>query len=334
MTFNLYVKSEEEVPLLVLRDTPDRGGFIHLLTVHREKLQKQEDTEDTSKSPSLDGSGASEKQEPCSADPFGDRRLRHRFGKASGKTSDHKQRRGRTECTEVKTGESDVSGRKEALEDDVALPSLGSKEKSSGGTKKAAVSCPDCGASFTLKGNLHRHWKLLHSETLPFSCTVCNKKFASTYKLNYHMSTCNPGRFPHRCSVCKKGFRSKRALGSHILSHTEKHICSECGRSFKSKKNLKGHFRIHTGDYPVSCSVCKKGFLGAYYLQIHMRTHTGERPFPCTDCGQAFRQMKHYRVHMRVHTGEKPFSCEVCKRAFSRSDHVALHMKVHCRDKP
>lgn len=161
-------------------------------------LQKQENTEDTSTSPSLDGSVDSEEQASSSSDLSRHGRLEHQcvgenFQTAPRKSAHHKSRSGRAQGSNRNTAENHKSDRNKARKVDVAPPCPVRKQKSSGGTKekshtkKAPVRCSDCGASFTFQSNLHRHRKLLHSEERPFSCTVCDRKFAGKYKLNCHM---------------------------------------------------------------------------------------------------------------------------------------------------
>ncbi|XP_014062776.2 gastrula zinc finger protein XlCGF57.1-like [Salmo salar] len=196
--------------------------------------------------------------------------------------------------------------------------------------------CPVCGKTFKVKGDLSKHM-MIHTEEKPFSCS-CDDS-GKSFNLKEHLTIdilTGAGKKPFSCGVCGKGFSQKGSLKKHIFTHTgeKRFTCSDCGKGFHQKWTLSEHIRIHTGEKPFSCGDCGKSFNLKGNLRKHKLTHTGDKPFSCGDCGKSFNLKGNLRKHKLTHTGEKPFSCCDCGKSFNLKQHLNMHKLTHTGEKP
>ena len=102
--------------------------------------------------------------------------------------------------------------------------------------------CGDCGKVFTLKSNLHRHRKRIHSGKTVITCRVdkCGIRMPKA-DLDHHIKTSHPAR-PHQCDVCPLSFWYKSQLTNHKF--------------------------IHDGQKPFQCDYCEKTCITADDLTL------------------------------------------------------------------
>lgn len=73
--------------------------------------------------------------------------------------------------------------------------------------------CPQCGVSFTQKGNLLRHIKL-HTGEKPFKCPFCSYACRRRDALSGHLRTHSVGK-PHKCNYCGRSYKQRTSLEEH-----------------------------------------------------------------------------------------------------------------------
>uniref|UniRef100_A0A4W5MQE0 Uncharacterized protein n=1 Tax=Hucho hucho TaxID=62062 RepID=A0A4W5MQE0_9TELE len=171
--------------------------------------------------------------------------------------------------------------------------------------KKRLRECSFCRIRYHSTCKLKAHVRLCHSGK-PCTCPVCGKTFTLKGDLSKHMRI-HTGEKQFKCGDCGKSFHRKQHLTVHMVTHTgEKPFsCGDCGKSFSHKETLTSHILTHTGEKPFSCGDCGKSFIQKGTLTLHIRTHTGEKPFSCGDCGKSFSQKGTLKKHALTHTGDK-----------------------------
>ncbi|XP_061894437.1 zinc finger protein 32-like isoform X1 [Entelurus aequoreus] len=87
-------------------------------------------------------------------------------------------------------------------------------------TKHKPFECPQCGKTFTKKGNMIVHMRK-HTEVKRFACSVCSKQFLTRGYINKHMRI-HTGEKPFHCGVCNRRFTFKEGLRQHQCSGDKK----------------------------------------------------------------------------------------------------------------
>lgn len=95
----------------------------------------------------------------------------------------------------------------------------GQQNSTSNGEKRMGYSCKYCSKTFTLKGNLKRHF-YTHAGIKPFTCTICTKGFSRKADLEIH-NRVHTGEKPYFCPFngCDKRFARISDLRSHERTH-------------------------------------------------------------------------------------------------------------------
>ena len=138
--------------------------------------------------------------------------------------------------------------------------------------------CDLCGSTFTQKGSLNRHMKILHSNYKSHVCNVCNVEFINKYMLTQHME-------------------------EHVIDH--EFLCNVCGNTFTQKGSLNRHMKsVHGNDKSYACNVCNDEFINKYMLTQHMEEHIIDDKFLCNLCGNTFTQKVSLIRHVNQYHNE------------------------------
>jgi len=198
--------------------------------------------------------------------------------------------------------------------------------------KRKAVSCSECGKTFSSKRGCRRHMNRMHahSDTKEYVCEVCDKAFTIERDLLQHVSIHSETPVG-KCTICGRKYRSSYGLGVHMNVHTfgKQYTCSHCDRKFTTKQNRDSHEQTHTRTHKESlpCGICGRIFTSLKGLAGHVNWHNGAHM--CTICNKSLRTGGALTVHMRIHTGEKPYICKFCGATFSDSSNRGKHEKTH-----
>ena len=112
------------------------------------------------------------------------------------------------------------------------------------GMNKASTAhrCNACDKEFNASGDLERHLKDKHTESV---CNMCDKKFTSRKHAEEHI--CMEGEIvPQKCekSYCNKEFVSTDTLQKHMKSYhygNQRSVCKKCGEIGGARFDMKKH---------------------------------------------------------------------------------------------
>ncbi|XP_077322399.1 uncharacterized protein LOC143956163 isoform X3 [Lithobates pipiens] len=209
-------------------------------------------------------------------------------------------------------------------------------------------SCPECGKSFSKKGDLDEH-KRIHTD----GCDVRNSSerrllLSADCKSEDNVITQDPpGGNPntqnihHRLSCPETSMdpsdQGESSHQSHTMIgniHVRSHTADPSTDPSNPEESSSPHEGDHRGQNLFSCSECGKCFPQKGKLIQHQRVHTGERPFPCSECGKCFSHKCTLRTHQRIHTGERPYSCTECGKFFICKGDLGKHQRIHTGERP
>ena len=188
--------------------------------------------------------------------------------------------------------------------------------------------CTKCGEKIGQKGNVTRHYKMVHLQEKPFKCDKCGTQFSSKARLTSHTITVHKKIKSFKCDRCDKRFGQASNRKSHIES-VHSHIrypctwCESCSHLASSKKKLKYHIRRnHTKEWSWECQLCKDqlNIWWGCILPGEMRKHKANKhPVEWEEEQEAYR-----RSH--------PFICKYkkCGNRFASKVEVDRHQeKLH-----
>ena len=121
--------------------------------------------------------------------------------------------------------------------------------------EKGRYQCDRCPNSYTMKGNLRRHYRH-HLNDKRFQCLICKRRFYRNEYLLRHM----------------RQHEEDGDVDTKDMSGNQ-YTCSTCNKSFSAAINLKRHMRAHTTDRPkpYPCNQCDEKFTRDTFLKRHIR---------------------------------------------------------------
>ncbi|CAG2116393.1 unnamed protein product [Medioppia subpectinata] len=220
----------------------------------------------------------------------------------------------------------------------------------------------NCRKSFTLKGNLKKHQKTVHSGERPYRCSWpdCGAAYKTKDSLGIHeVKHSKGGQYKCPFEGCDKSFGSDRDLRIHSRSHKtylksyNNYACDweGCDRRFTKRDDLLAHVSAaHTNDKPYQCPDCDKRFAIERLLKSHQRYHrmceqktvdsgdaSRDQRCDCIDCGKSFKTRRYLNKHRRyVHTDHNLWSCDWpdCTVATRSENDLIEHKNRHQKIKP
>ena len=116
--------------------------------------------------------------------------------------------------------------------------------------------CDRCTNSYTIKGNLRRHYRH-HLNDKRFECIICQRRFFRNEYLSRHM----------------KNHEERGELKGILIEGENAFACAVCKKSFPDPTNLKRHMRAHTAERPkpYACEQCDERFSRENFLRRHIR---------------------------------------------------------------
>nr|XP_043875592.1 zinc finger protein Helios [Solea senegalensis]XP_043875593.1 zinc finger protein Helios [Solea senegalensis]XP_043875594.1 zinc finger protein Helios [Solea senegalensis] len=109
--------------------------------------------------------------------------------------------------------EESMTGSPSNIQDGLSGPNVTADAGSRQPSGDRPFHCPQCGVSFTQKGNLLRHIKL-HTGEKPFKCPFCSYACRRRDALTGHLRTHAVGK-PHKCNYCGRSYKQRTSLEEH-----------------------------------------------------------------------------------------------------------------------
>lgn len=94
--------------------------------------------------------------------------------------------------------------------------------------KERGIKCPECGAGFYLRVELHKHINQVHRKCRPYVCEDCGRSFCQRSVLKHHRTVHSDHR-PLTCPLCGRTFKHRQSFNHHL----------EQERKFASNTTLK-----------------------------------------------------------------------------------------------
>ncbi|EFN68037.1 Zinc finger protein 337 [Camponotus floridanus] len=189
-------------------------------------------------------------------------------------------------------------------------------------------SCPRCGRSFTVKGNMTRHFKYECNQPPRFQCPYCEFRSKQTSNVMSHIRTRHPD------LLMMDSFMS--SVGSSVEVTVEQspapcgaqktlYYCPKCLHGFTLKSNRNRHFRYECGHEPrFKCPYCE--LRSKQTSQIYCTKYT------CEWCGRHFAWPSSLRLHQKMACGKPPnFHCTICDYKSNFKGNLKRHL--YCKHK-
>ena len=202
--------------------------------------------------------------------------------------------------------------------------------------------CEKCNKTFSSKGNLKQHIKIVHEEQNNFeskevydisgklesilqTCEICDKTFSSIENLKSHTICVHEG----QKNLVSTGLKEKTTKTKSILKiKLEKHDeadkkakqfnCHDCSKTFVSKQGLGLHItKVHKTSGHV-CKFCDKSFSTKSNLNAHIKNLHKDIKI---DSISSTTPMK------TITPSQKIFSCKFCAKKFSHSNYLNDHIR-------
>ncbi|XP_054246085.1 zinc finger protein 501-like [Indicator indicator] len=193
--------------------------------------------------------------------------------------------------------------------------------------------CPECGKSFSKKGNLKRH-QWIHTAGELFTCRECGRHFTTQGHLRAHQSI-HTGERPFCCGECGHCFHLEICLAAHQKTHSKggPYLCAHCGKSLSTKIYFNIHMQTHAEKRPFACTECGKSFVKKGTLTTHRDIHKWEKSFKCSDCSRCFGQSATLLAHQKIHLCGGPLICTECGKSLSTKRYFSVHQRNHTKQK-
>lgn len=183
--------------------------------------------------------------------------------------------------------------------------------------------CNDCGEACDNEESLIEHIQAAHSHSTTasfshpgsFPCEYCDHKATMRHNLLRHYRRVHSDELKYECKICHVKFKTQQYLYRHEVRSHEREDSDESKAAVTS-----------TGEQADQiCRFCKQTFNGSKYrferhlITFHEDAH--ERVLQCDICSKKFIYMQSLKFHMDVHRKrareEKlPFKCGQCCRGF------------------
>ena len=199
--------------------------------------------------------------------------------------------------------------------------------------------CEKCNKTFSSKGNLKQHIKIVHEEQNNFESKEVND---ISGKLESILQT---------CEICDKTFSSQENLKSHIICVHEGQKKSECAGSKNSKTESilkvksEKHDEAEKKAMQFKCHDCSKTFVSKQGLSLHITKVHKTSGNVCKFCDKVFSTKSNLNAHiknlhkdikidskssttpMKTITQSQFFSCKFCTKKFSHSNYLKDHIR-------
>mmetsp|Transcript_13163 Transcript_13163/g.40497 ORF Transcript_13163/g.40497 Transcript_13163/m.40497 type:complete len:143 (+) Transcript_13163:81-509(+) len=94
------------------------------------------------------------------------------------------------------------------------------KEETEGeGSRDEASFCSLCLKTFSSKGNLRVHQRIVHGARRDFECEYCCKRFGTKNNMQRHVDMVHRRERPFECSLCHRKFLTKSCVKRHEHTH-------------------------------------------------------------------------------------------------------------------
>ena len=140
---------------------------------------------------------------------------------------------------------------------------------------KKSTQCPDCGAEFTDRSSMVRHYRSKH-EGIKYPCNQCDYQATHKHHLLTHIQSVHEG-IKYPCNQCDYQATQKGSLQKHIQSVHEgiKYPCHQCGKQFTQQGNLQAHIQSQHEGIKYPCNLCDYQSTQPSNLHRHMKSQHG-----------------------------------------------------------